>query len=274
MKKQLMITLTVLMVSYSTKGIENMGTVSYGGKSNGMGNASVSSIDGWGSVNNQGALPFLNKPFVGVSYDLRFGLKEFSSRTCVVSYPALSGVASLQFSAFGSSLFSVYKSGMGYSRLFGESFGAGLHFDLLSFKVNPQMRTLHLLTFELGMMWRLTEDLSLGCHLFNLPAVNYSLEKTTESLPVEYRFGFQRTLSDRLNFAGEMAGNDQDNPFFRFGLDYQIQEFLSFQLGFQTLGASLGAGMGYQFSKGRVDVACRSIQGLGRLYSISLNMDL
>ncbi len=258
------------VLSRMVSGLGNEGYVSYGGYSGGLGNASVAEIDAWSCVNNQGALAFVDEPSFGISYDLRYGLKEFSTRTFIVASPMFNGVTSMQFSAFGCSLFPVYKTGLGYSRIFGERVGAGLHMDVFNFKLNAQESTKVLATFELGLLWEIREDLTIGFHLFNPPAVAYRIGSYEERMVVEYRFGFAYAMASKLKLNAEIAGNDRDQPIGRFGINYQPVESLEINLGFQSLGVALGAGVKYDFADWEVSFSCRQMQRAGRVYSISI----
>lgn len=274
MIKTQMIGYALCIIIQTACGFGNEAYVSFGGKSSAFGNATVAINDEWSCVNNQGALAFMTDQSIGISYDLRYGLKELSTRTFVFMHPMNGGNVSCQFSAFGSSLFAVYKTGAGYSRLFGEHLGAGMHFDLFSVKMNPRDPALYILTFELGLMWKLAEDFNLGCHVFNLPAMSYKLGSYRERLPVEFRFGFHHSLSSKLNINGEIAGDNTRAPFVRVGVGFSPTTLLTLRLGFQSKGATLGGGFGYQFSKWQLDVGCQIVQKLGKVYGISIGRKL
>lgn len=260
-----------LMLPFKLVAIGNDDVMSKGGATTGLGGASLALLDGWSCINNQGAVAFLEKPFLGLSYENRYGLKELSAGSVAAAYPVKYGVFSLQFNSFGSQLFALHKLGAGYSRKFGDRLGAGLHFDAFSLKMNQNEPATMLASFELGLLFMLNERSRLAFHLFNPAAISFKTTTYTERLPVEYRLGGFYQMSNKIDMVYEVAGSNEAAPFLRTGFRYHLVENFNVSLGFQTLGASLGGGLEYSLEKFRVNFACRSTQKLGRIYSLSLS---
>jgi hypothetical protein len=120
-------TLLILFCSYSIFGqVPNQ----IGSRANGLANTSLMNTDVWSVKNNIGALGMLEETEVGLTYQNRFLLNEFSNQTVAFNYHNENlGNFGVYIQQTGFSLFRQVQASLGYSMKFTDNLSGGLAFN-------------------------------------------------------------------------------------------------------------------------------------------------
>ncbi len=232
----------------------------------GMGSVCIMKTGFWPSFRNPALLAFNESLSAGFSYENRFNIRQLGTRTAALAIP--SGKASLGalYSHFGYSEFSRSMSALACGLRIGEKMSAGIQLDYFMENCPGDYENHHTITFEAGLFFRPSENISAGIHLFNpLPD---SWRKST--IPAAIRAGAGIELS-RVLFAGAEAEISTGSVLiFRTGLEYEVKEKLLLRAGFSSEGTSFTFGLGYLFKQVKIDLGFASHEKLGITSSASL----
>jgi len=201
-----------------------------GGRSSAMGNTSLGFADIWSAHNNQAAMAFIGKPAAGFYYGNKFLIKELNRQAGAVVYPTRSGVFGLSLSYYGNRLYCEGKTGLAYAKSFGQRFSAGIQLDYLFTRVAENYGTRHTFTFEIGLLGKITKNLTLAAHVFN--PVNAKLSAyNNERIPAIIRLGILYRFSDDLLVTLEASEKISDKPEAHAGMEYRLLKKAFFRLG-------------------------------------------
>jgi hypothetical protein len=211
-----------------------------GGRSAGMGNASVALSDFWSVQNNQAGMADYNKFAVGFAYENKFLVNNLRFRTGAFILPSKFGSFGLIFQQFGYSAYSQSKIGLGYARKLGEGFSAGLQLDYLITRLGEDYGSAQSLTFELGFLAKLTPQLVLGAHVFN--PINAKIEdEYNERIPAVYKLGLAYSITDELIIALETEKNMDYKPLVRGGVEYEVSKLANVRIGYSSVPSKTGS---------------------------------
>lgn len=211
-----------------------------GGRSAGMGNASVALKDFWSVQNNQAGLAYFNKLSVGFAYQNNFLVEELGLKTGAFVLPVHFGNFGLVYQYFGYSSYNRSKLGLAYARKLGENFAVGLQLDYLKTKIGEDYGSKNSVTFELGVITNLTPDLVLGAHVFN--PINVKLEEEyDERIPAIYKLGLAYSITDEILITLETEKNMDFKPLIRGGVEYLITPKVSARVGYSSVPAKTGS---------------------------------
>lgn len=251
-----------------------------GGRSAGIGNASVTLGDFWAIQNNQAGIANFNKLAVGFAYENKFLINTLGLKTGAFILPTNYGNFGLIYQQFGYGAYNRSKVGLSYARKLGENFSAGLQLDYLITKIGEDYGSKNNVTFELGILANLTPDLVLGAHVFN--PINAKLEdEFDERIPAIYKLGLAYSLTDELLFAIETEKNMDYKPLVRGGVEYMITKQAIVRLGYSSVPAKTGSekfsissemtfGFGLDLQRFVIDFAASWHQTLGWSPNVSL----
>jgi len=233
-----------------------------GGSASGMGGISLNVQDVWSVNNNQAALGFYNNMSAGIYYENRFGLKELSLKSAVFTLPTSSGNFGVSVNHFGNTNYSELKFGLAYGKSFGEHFSAGIQLDYLSTQITDNYGNSGVITFEMGMMAEIIENLFIAGHVFNPIQVSLA-DYNEEKIPSVFRLGLAYKYSEKLFTSFEMEKNINHSPAFCAGMEYQILEQLYFRTGIANNPGRYSIGFGLKLNKFQLDIATTYHQTLG-----------
>ncbi len=217
-----------------------------GGRSRGMGDASVTLQDIWAYHHNPAALIGITKFGVGLSYENRFLLKELQTQSVALALPLKKGVISGGAQSFGYTQFRTIKAGLGYSLRLSEIFGLGVQMNLHQFRIGQGYGNAIKATGEVGLLTRVNNKWLLGFSLVNFSRVQLSSYQE-DRLSTVMRIGSSYSFSNKLLVCVE-GEKHVDFPLRgKAGLEYTPMENLSFRSGFSTQPIEINAGCGYVF---------------------------
>jgi hypothetical protein len=227
---------------------------SSGGRAAAMGNTSVSFYDGWSGFNNQAGLGWCQKFSTGVYYENRFLVKELSTKAISAVFPVKKGGFGLSFRYFGFSQYNEIRTGLAFGMRFGNSFSVGIQLDYLRFHIGNDYGNRNLFTFEIGIQYRVREQLCLGVHLFNPVPIKLT-DDPVERLPTVIRLGIAWQTSKNLATSVEVEKDLVNRPIIKAGLEYHFVNPLYIRIGFLTNPSQFTFGFGLEFGKLSFDVA-------------------
>lgn len=241
----------------------------FGGRAAGMGNAAVTLYDFWAVSHNQAGLARLEHGAAGVYFENRFQIKELSFGAVAVAYPSLSGVLAVNFTYFGFELYNETKIGLAYARDFGERFSAGVQLNYHHTHIGEDYGSQGNLTFEAGIIFAITQELSIGTHLFN-PARAKIGDFADERIPTIFRTGLSYRFSSRVVLVTEIEKSVNHDPAFKAGVEYQISDPIFLRGGIGTNPTTNAFGFGFEWGHVQVDMATSFHHILGYSPQISL----
>ena len=254
--------------------------VPIGGRSAAMGNASVCLSDFWSVHNNQAGLARQQYIAAGFYFENRFMVKEMSLQTAAFILPTGSGVFGMNLSYFGYTQYNEKKIGLAYGRTFSDKFSVGIQLDYLSTAIGEHYGNKHLITFELGIQSKLTDELTIGAHVFNPTRVKLTTDGN-ERVPTIFKLGMAYSFTDDLLITLETEKDLDFKPAIRGGLEYKIIEEACVRLGYSTIPSTSGSedfsissiytfGFGLELNNFSIDFASSVHQTLGWSPQISI----
>jgi len=233
-----------------------------GGRSSAICNASVTLTDLWSSFNNQAGLAYLTSPEAGISYESRFRLKEMSYKSFAFAYPLKSGTIALSSSQYGFNLWSESKVGLAYAKSFNRYFSGGIQLDYLYLNKEDPYGNKSILTFEVGILSKISNRIAVGFHLFN-PLNSSISEYSDERLQACLRLGASYKVSESFSLMAETEKQINDLPTFRCGAEYELNQFVCFRTGVNTSLSSFSFGTGITYAHFHFDLSSSYHQVLG-----------
>lgn len=233
-----------------------------GGRSNAMGNCSVSFNDFWSIQNNPAGMADYHFLGVGFSYENRFFMKELSFYNAAFVMPVNIGTFGLSMSRFGFEYFNENKLGLAYARDFSPYLKMGLKLDYLLFNFSDDYEKRRTATFELGIQSDITDDLRIGVYVFN--PINVKLKTIhNERIPVVFRFGFAYRVTKDFLATSEVEYNSERRLDYRFGLEYHTLNEFYIRVGIHTNPATASVGVGYTLNRVVIDISANMNQYTG-----------
>ena len=232
----------------------------------GMGYACVMKNGFWSSFHNQALLADNNSFSLGFNYENRFNIPELGTRSLGLTVP--SGKASLGavYSHFGYTDFKRDMTGLACGLKLSNKISAGVQVDYFSERTSGEYSNHQSVTFETGLLFKPSENIRFGIHLFN-PIPN-SIRKTY--LPTALRLGAGSDLN-KILFAGIEAEMSSGNDLIiRTGFEYEAARNIWLRGGFSTNNNSFCFGLGYLTKIAKLDLGFTTHERLGVTSSVAL----
>ena len=234
-----------------------------------MGGIGVASTDIWSASNNQAGLGFNHNFGAGFYYENRFLTKELSLNALTLVIPTSKGSFGANISYFGFSQYNEKKIGLAYGMALSERFAVGVQLDYLSTFIGNNYGTKSAYTFEVGLMSKLTDEITLGVHVFN-PIRAKINDYNDERIPLMMKLGLQWKLSENFIAAAEVNSDIENELVFRGGLEYRIKKILYARIGLSNNPNIFSFGVGLQLNNLRLDFSSSMHQVLGYSPQLSL----
>ena len=261
--------LLLFLICFPTFLFAGNDNIHFGGRSAGMGHASVTLSDVWSSHHNQAGLGWLTKSEAGVFAQNRFLVKEMNYIGFAYAHPVKSGAFALSFTNFGYSQYGESKLGLAYGLKFSERITGGVQINYHNTRIGNNYGSASVLSSEMGLQAKLTSKLELGLHLFN-PTQAKLNDFNDERIPTIMRLGMAYTFSNKVFITLE-AEKDIDFPAnFKAGIEYKANDkiYLRGGIGASPTAATFGVGV---YHKGlKFDLASSYHQVLGFIPEVSL----
>lgn len=240
-----------------------------GGRSAAMAGSSVALTDFWSVQNNQAGLAFYNHPGAGAYFENRFLIKELSLKAAGAVLPTKSGVFGFNFTYFGYPKYNESKIALAYARSFGNVFAASVQLDYLITSISDDYGNKGVPTFEVGLMSKVNENLTLAAHVFN-PLMVKIAEYNSERIPAIIRVGAAYSIDKSILVTAEVEKDTDFDPVFKAGIEYRVIEKIFVRGGFSTNPGLYSFGFGLNLKKLTIDFSSSVHQTLG--YSPQVSM--
>lgn len=242
---------------------------SSGARAAGMGTASVSLADCWSVHNNQAGMAFYNKPAAGFYYENGFMVKELGYQSVALTVPTRYGVFGGNVSYTGDASYNEAMGGLAYAMAFGNRFAAGISLDYLHTGLTAEYGSSNIITFEAGILAKLTNDLTFGAHVFN--PLNAKLTGYyDERIPAVMRAGVTYSFSEALLFTTEIYKNSQKPVQFLAGTEYRFFKKGYARIGIATNPFKYTFGFGLEIRNFTFDISSSVHEVLGYSPQVSL----
>jgi hypothetical protein len=179
-------------------------------------------------------------------------VKELSLKALGVELPVNTGTFGLSFQEFGFSLYNEMRTGLAFGKKFGKAFSAGVQLDYLRIHLGEDLGTKNLFTFEIGVQYRISHNLSFGVHFYNPISVKL-LSWQNERIPSVINLGFSWKFSEGFITAIEAEKDIQLKPVFKAGLEYHFVKPVYVRIGLLTNSTMFTFGFGVESGQVRFD---------------------
>ena len=176
-----------------------------------------------------------------------------------VASPLSTGGIGIKLSSYGFQQYREQQIGLGYGRQLFDGFSIGASFDWWATRI-PEYGSASILTFELGMQYKVAEQISMGMHLYN-PIRAEIIEG--EILPTFIAIGLNYQAADYLILSTTLEQNSNTGTSIKMGLEYLAQEKVFLRCGIQTTPLQWNMGVGYQWNNLVINVGMGFQQVLG-----------
>ncbi|NQU85126.1 MAG: hypothetical protein HQ541_05135 [Mariniphaga sp.] len=270
MKKYVALFLFILFCS-KTPAIENPYV---GARALALSDAFIAFPDVWGTFHNQAGLVNIKSISGAVYYSSQFGLKELAQMAGTVIIPTKTGTFGLGYSQFGTGQFKETKLGLAFSKQLGKRISAGIQIDYLASILPENSRAKGCVTFEGGLLYRISEKFDLGVHVFN--PLRQGIKSFTEEikLPTTIRAGGSIYISEYLLLGFEIEKNSEEKTIIKSGAEFLFLENLTIRFGVSGEPFAYTTGIGYKMGKITTDIGFYYHGNLGITPSVSLQFNL
>ncbi len=264
------ITFTLIIVlGFINLGFASGEWIAHGGRSAAMGLSSAAVSDFWSVNNNQAGMAFYDKTAAGIYFENRFLIKELGTQTGAFTLKTKFGVLGTTVSYSGDANYNTTKAGLAYARKFGNRFAAGIKLDYIATALGEDYGKRNNITFDAGIMVKITDQLTFGAHTFNPMHVQLS-EYDNERIPATLNAGFGFAFSDKLLLTAEAYKNSEFPMELRTGVEYKLGNVAYARLGLSTNPARYTFGFGIIMKNLTFDLSSSVHSQLGYSPQVSL----
>lgn len=236
-----------------------------------MANAVIASPSNESLFSNQAGLAGIRDFLITVTYESKYGLNEYSTMALGTVIPFAKGTAGISFTQFGRKLYRISKTGIAYSRNFGESVAAALQFDVLSESFPENSLPFMTMTVEMGMITIISPIVKVGFHLCNPFSYTKSAIVSMHRRPSVFRCGVAWIISNELNYFGEIEKMSGNLPCIKTGIEFSALGAFKLRAGVQGVDLQPSAGFGFINDRLIVDMGFSYHGNLGFSPIITLN---
>lgn len=219
-----------------------------GARSQSLANASVCLTDVWAFHHNPGALAYIDKTSVGLSYENRFTLKELQTQGFVVAHPLKKGVLSVGGQFYGYQLYRSTRIGLGYSMLLTEKLAAGVQINYQGLRISDY-GSQGTLSGEIGLLAKINDEINIGFSIFNANRAKLSSFQD-DRYSTYLRLGLSYKLSSKVMLLAEAEKEVQSQIRPKGAIEYEVVKNFKLRLGAAGNPTELTFGIGYAFAKG------------------------
>lgn len=267
--------LAILLAQIFTIQIVNAsGNQPSGARSLALGNANVTLHDLWSANNNQAGLAYMKEFGIGFAYENRFGLSELGLKTLNMALPVKWGTFGVTIQQFGFSDYNENKFGLAYGMNVSKRISLGVQIDYLLVSVaEAQTQNKSGVTAEIGILAEVTDKLTFGAHIFNLPNSNLSGD-SKEKIPMVISLGLNYKFSKKVFAVVDIEKNIDLDPNLKIGVEYHPIDALYFRGGLNTYDFHFNGGLGVKLKGFNFDLGFSHQTYVGYISQASLSYTL
>ncbi|HYG37432.1 MAG TPA: hypothetical protein VD908_02380 [Cytophagales bacterium] len=201
------------------------------------------------------------------AYSNRFGIESLNTYSAGVLAPIKFGVASIDVTRFGNSIYNESAIGLGFSHNI-QNVSLGIKASYAQLYIE-EYGTKGVLVLEFGGIAQIIPGLTFGAHIYNLNQAAYSKEND-EKVPITMKAGLGFKPFDKVLLLIEIEKNLKYQTRFRGGLEYKIIKSLFLRTGISTHPIQSSFGFGLDLKRFKIDYGFGAYQRIGFQHSISL----
>lgn len=260
--------LFILLIPLASSAIHD--PKSTGASSLGMGTIGVVGTQYHSLFNNQAALAYVSKTTIGVDYNQGFfSDKNLSTKSVGALSPTGWGTLGVSFQYFGYQFYNEQKIGLAYGKQLGEKIAVGVQLNYFRTYIGNDYGNANALSFEIGIYSKLTEQLELGAHIFNPIGAEIG-NNYPEKIPIAFNLGLLYHVDKHLSLATEVEKILDEKTNYKFGLEYDIGNYLISRIGIATQPTLFTFGFGVRYNQLIFDIGTGYHQSLGFTPAVSL----
>lgn len=207
----------------------------HGARSSGLAGADVALSGFWSLRNNQAGLASLKNPTGGLFYENRFGMKELGYQSAGFVYPFQGSALGVTANYFGDELYHESAFGLAYGMRIAEGFSAGIQLDYFSSFTDAEEQVKNnAVTFEAGLLYELTPEITIGVHAYNPLEVSMNSSAATEVIPSNYSLGAAFKVDEKLLLTTEVEKTQGYGESVRAGVEYEVVDKTFLRAGVAT----------------------------------------
>jgi hypothetical protein len=196
--------------------------ITFGARAEALGGASVALADLSSAQQNIAAFSQVKTTGVTFSSQNKFLVPGFAFNSFALALPTTRyGTFAFSANYFGFDLYNQTKLGIGYARLFGEAFSAGVQFNYFSTALGDIYGSAATMTVEAGIQYKVNKYINIGAHINN-PGHAYVSKTLQEHLPVALSLGFSVAFSSKTSIVLALEKSVDSSPVYKGGLEYHI----------------------------------------------------
>ena len=238
-------------------------------RSQSLGGISVCLTDSWSVFGNQAGIAEIDKPIISGTFQNHYLIKELSARAGSFILPVLSNIFSISIYQFGKTTFRHEKLGLSYARRLSPKLNFGLQFNYYRFLLAEENQTLGSYGFELGFQYQLSQMVLVGIHTLNPYKTSIETYMGKYDYPSNINMGAFIEISKSFGIFTEVEKSFSYPVNVKTGIEYCILNKLYLRSGISGKPILLSAGMGFEVSKIKIDLAVAYHQQLGNSPSAS-----
>lgn len=219
-----------------------------GARGNGIGYATATLFDSWGSFNNPAGAAKLKTISAGFTYDLHPTPTGSNRTAAVISAPVTIGVITAGAYRFGDDLYNEHVISAGFASKFGLA-ALGAQVNYIQYSAEG-FGTKGVASISLGGIAELTPQLSIGAYIVNLNQPKISGD---EKLPTRLVAGLGFKPIEKLFIATELEKDLDIDATWKVGLEYAFHKKFSARTGFNLHPNTGFFGLGFITKKFTID---------------------
>lgn len=235
-----------------------------GSRSSGVANASLLLTNNvYAPFTNQAGLASFDKFAACAFTHNKFLVKELATHGVAVIVPGgNNGAFSGSLLYHGYNNFNQTKAAIGYGKKLSDVISAGIQIDYISTSIAENYGNKSAITFELGFIAKVTQNLNAGAHIFN-PIRAELAPYNDEKIPAVARLALSYKFNDKCTLLAQ-SDKDFDHDFsFKSGIEYQIAKTFCLRAGINSKPTLLAFGLGINLGDFVIDIATDYHQVLG-----------
>jgi hypothetical protein len=205
----------------------------------------VASQDRWSAFHNQASLAYCSSFSLATSLESRFMMTEMSTKALSVIIPGKHAPLGIIATHYGNGQYALITGGLASAVILTDGLSMGVQADIITEHCAGRYKDLSHVTFETGVLARVSHEVLLGVHLFN-PLSRFN------TLQSSLRTGISWSPDKNILLALEAVKSSGEPLSFHSGFSWNMPGAIILRAGYSTSPSCFAFGAG--FSSGIISV--------------------
>ena len=233
-----------------------------------LGGASVTLVDLFSSLENQGTLALLDTTMFGVAVRNDFFLPELLYSSIGGVLKSSAGSFGMKYSHFGTDFFSEQEIGICYGKQLSKTFYAGMRVNYFRIQQNEYGNE-GVITTELGFITKMNDELSIGGHFYNPFRAKLKGKSTIQRTKSLMRVGINYQLKT-CSLLAELEHSTGEELVLKSGLEYFLNKNWVLRAAYRFPRNQMSGGIGLIYKSFRLDFSYQWHTVLGSSTALGL----